>query len=90
VLRALGLIALAAASPLRAQLAAPRSASYLFSANVEDARALWINPAGLGVLPIASIYAEVAADRPATGEGRDTGGWAAESRWGVAWLWERP
>jgi hypothetical protein len=42
-----------------------RSASYLFSSNVEDARALWINPAGLGVLPLATLFAEVAADQGA-------------------------
>jgi hypothetical protein len=71
VARALALLALTVASPLQAQLAAPRSAAYLFTANVEDARALWINPAGLGVLPVASIYAEVAGDRPITGDGWD-------------------
>lgn len=69
--RALALLALAAASPVQAQLAAPRSSAYLFSANVEDARALWINPAGLAVLPVASIYAEVTGDRPIAGDGWD-------------------
>jgi hypothetical protein len=45
-----------------AQSPEARSATYLFSANVEDARALWVNPAGLGILPIASLYAEGTAD----------------------------
>jgi hypothetical protein len=48
---------------LRAQTAQSRSATYLFTSNVEDARALWINPAGMGVLPLATIYAELAADQ---------------------------
>ena len=56
------LLALAAAPPLDAQAPEPRSATYLFSASVEDARALWVNPAGLGILPIASLYAEGTAD----------------------------
>jgi hypothetical protein len=41
----------------------PRSADYLFAATVEDARSLWVNPAGLGVLNEASIMGELALDR---------------------------
>jgi hypothetical protein len=54
-------------TPLSAQEIIPRSSTYLFSANVEDARALWINPAGLGILPLATIYAEAAGGRAAGG-----------------------
>jgi hypothetical protein len=60
--RLMGVLALLVTPGLAAQTA-PRSATYLFSANVEDARALWINPAGLAVLPLATIYAEFAADQ---------------------------
>jgi hypothetical protein len=60
------LVLTAATTPLRAQLTESRSGTYLFSAAVEDARAMWVNPAGLGIIPLASLYAEVAADRTAT------------------------
>jgi hypothetical protein len=45
------------------QVLSPSSATYLFTSNIEDARTLWINPAGLGILPMASLYAELGADR---------------------------
>src|SRR5262245_19776575 len=56
------LLALLTAPALQAQTS-PRSATYLFSANVEDARALWVNPAGVGVFPLATLYAEFTADQ---------------------------
>ena len=42
-------LALLGAAPVAGQYRGSRSAEYLFAANVADARALWVNPAGLGV-----------------------------------------
>ena len=64
VISAFGLCLSGVAPPTSlAQALSPPSATYLFTSNVEDVRAAWINPAGLGVLPIASLYAEVGTDR---------------------------
>ena len=41
-----------------AQTLPARSGDYLFVTNAVDARALWVNPAGLGVVPEASIMGE--------------------------------
>jgi hypothetical protein len=49
---------------LSAQLAPNRATAYLHPTDVRDARALWVNPAGLGVLREASVYAELAIDQP--------------------------
>jgi hypothetical protein len=50
---------------LTAQQVAPnRANAYLFTTDVHDARAIWVNPAGLGVLREASIYAEVGVGDP--------------------------
>ncbi len=49
---------------LAAQVASNRSAAYLFPTDVHDARAIWINPAGLGTLREASIYAEIGVGNP--------------------------
>lgn len=46
-----------------AQQEAPRSQDYLFISNVDDARAAWVNPAGLGWIPEASVMAEMELDR---------------------------
>jgi hypothetical protein len=46
-----------------AQQGAPRSQDYLFISAVDDARAAWVNPAGLGWIPEASVMAEVVFDR---------------------------
>src|SRR3970282_919601 len=65
----------AAAAALAALLAVPaladaqevapnRATTYLHPTDVRDARALWVNPAGLGVLRDASVYAEIAAQDP--------------------------
>jgi hypothetical protein len=43
--------------------AAPRSQDYLFISDVDDARAAWVNPAGLGWIPEASVMAEMVLDR---------------------------
>jgi len=67
-----GLYALAAialivypSNRLPAQQVAPnRATAYLFPTDVRDARAIWVNPAGLGVLREASVYAEVGVGDP--------------------------
>jgi hypothetical protein len=50
--------------PAAAQVAPNRSATYLFPTDVRDARALWVNPAGLGLSREASVYAEVGVGDP--------------------------
>lgn len=53
------------AARLPAQQVAPnRASAYLFTTDVRDARAIWVNPAGLGVLRDASIYAEASIGNP--------------------------
>jgi hypothetical protein len=47
-----------------AQVAPNRATAYLHPTDVRDARALWVNPAGLGVLGEASVYAEIAVKDP--------------------------
>lgn len=54
---------------LSAQVAPNRATAYLHPTDVRDARAVWVNPAGLGVLRDASVYAELAVDEPG-GQGR--------------------
>lgn len=46
-----------------AQRPEPRSRDYLFVTSVDDARAAWVNPAGLGWIPEASVMAELVTDR---------------------------
>jgi hypothetical protein len=46
------------------QVAPNRATTYLFPTDVRDARAIWVNPAGLGVQREASIYAELAVGDP--------------------------
>ena len=62
------IVALAAGAsgrPAVAQQVAPnRATAYLFTTDVHDARAIWLNPAGLGVLREASIYAEASVGDP--------------------------
>jgi hypothetical protein len=41
-----------------------RATAYLHPTDVRDARALWVNPAGLGVLRDASVYAEISVQDP--------------------------
>ena len=70
--RAVGLCALivllrpvSPSAHLPAQQVAPnRSTAYLFPTNVRDVRALWVNPAGLGVQREASTYAELVVTDP--------------------------
>ena len=50
---------------LAAQTVTPnRATAYLFPTDVRDPRAVWVNPAGLGVLRDASIYAELSVGDP--------------------------
>lgn len=46
------------------QVASNRATAYLHPTDVRDARALWVNPAGLAVLREASVYAELAVSDP--------------------------
>jgi hypothetical protein len=51
--------------PAVAQQVAPnRALAYLFPTDIDDARAIWVNPAGLAVKREASIYAEVGVGDP--------------------------
>jgi hypothetical protein len=71
--RRVAVLAAILAMPLcaAAQEVAPnRATAYLHPTDVRDPRALWVNPAGLGVLREASIYAEFAVQDPGTGDGR--------------------
>jgi hypothetical protein len=63
----LTLVALAvrpSARPAAQQVAPNRASAYLFTTDVHDARAIWLNPAGLGVLREASIYGEASVGDP--------------------------
>jgi len=51
--------------PAAAQSVAPNLATgYLFPTDVRDARAIWVNPAGLGLTREASVYAELGVGDP--------------------------
>jgi hypothetical protein len=52
------------------EVASNRATAYLHPTDVRDARSVWVNPAGLGVLRDASVYAELAVQDPATGGAR--------------------
>jgi hypothetical protein len=45
-------------------VAVNRSDTYLFPAEVSDARALWVNPAGLGIKQEASVYFDLTVADP--------------------------
>lgn len=50
---------------LAGQVVVPnRATQYLFPSDVQDARAIWVNPAGLGVQREASIYGELGVGDP--------------------------
>jgi len=51
------------AGPVAGQYRGAHSADYLFGVEVRDARGLWVNPAGIAVVPEASIMGEVVLDR---------------------------
>jgi hypothetical protein len=50
------------------QAFAPRSSDYLFAATANDARAIWVNPAGLAAVPEASLMAEFVLQHPANAD----------------------
>lgn len=56
--------ALVTAGPASAQVAVNRASQYLFASDATDARAAWINPAGLAVRREASVYAEFTVRDP--------------------------
>ena len=65
---AVGAVLLAVPAALAAQYRTPRSADYLFGADAWGARALWVNPAGMGTVNEASVMAEVLIERNAAGD----------------------
>jgi hypothetical protein len=58
------LFAIVLPAAVAAQLAPNRATAYLHPTDVRDPRAVWVNPAGLGVLREASVYAELAVEDP--------------------------
>lgn len=78
MLRSLGLVValFGVAHHVQAQVHGARSESYLFLTGAWDARALWINPAGLAVLPEASIMGEFRIDREETDGDVRLGQWS--------------
>lgn len=52
------------------EVAQNRATAYLHPTDVRDSRAVWVNPAGLGVLREASVYADFVVQDPGTGRGR--------------------
>jgi hypothetical protein len=63
----LAVLAVLLAVPLLAaaqEVTPNRATTYLHPTDVRDPRALWVNPAGLGVLREASVYAEIAVQDP--------------------------
>ena len=56
--------ALVTAGPASAQVAVNRASQYLFVSDADDARAVWVNPAGLAVRREASVYAEFTVRDP--------------------------
>ena len=61
---AIGVVALLLPAGSGAQVAVNRSTTYLMPSDVQDARAIWVNPAGLGVQQQASIYFDLTAADP--------------------------
>jgi len=53
--------------PAAGQSVRPRSADYLLVTEVSDVRALWVNPAGLGIVREASIMADFVLQSPDSG-----------------------
>ena len=61
---AAALLGLACARMAHAQGATNRAAAYLVASNVSDARALWVNPAGLATRPEASVLLDLTVVQP--------------------------
>jgi hypothetical protein len=81
-------LALAVAGAARAQVAPNRAATYLVATDVTDARAIWVNPAGLATKPEASVLLDLTVARPgAAGRlGQVTAGFNAR---GLAFSYQR-
>lgn len=60
----LSLALLVSASSALAQVAPNNAALYLHPTDVSDARALWVNPAGLGRFPEASVHLDLTVGDP--------------------------
>lgn len=61
---ALSLLLLALAASAQTQVAPNRATLYLYPTDVSDARALWVNPAGLGRFEEASVHLDVTVGDP--------------------------
>ena len=61
---ALSLALLVSASGALAQVVPNNAALYLHPTDVRDARALWVNPAGLGAFPEASVHVDLTVGDP--------------------------
>jgi len=89
---AVALAAAASTSRLTAQVVLPAPpARYLLTTEVDDARALWVNPAGLARHLEASIGADVGVDRFATGSMAlsQFGATVASRGLAVSWIHDR-
>jgi len=64
VLPGLLLLSAAGAAAARAQVAPNRATRYLHPTDVTDARALWVNPAGLGRFEEASVHLDLTVGDP--------------------------
>ena len=83
--------ATASAGRLAAQVLPAQPARYLLTTEVEDARALWVNPAGLARRLEASIGVDAGADRFANGSVRlsQYGATIASRGLAVSWIHDR-
>ncbi len=81
----------AAAGRLGAQVLPPQPARYLLTVDAADARALWVNPAGLARRLEASIGADIGADRFANGamQVSQYGATVASRGLAVSWVHDR-
>lgn len=76
------------AGGLGAQVVANQATRYLFPTAATDARAVWLNPAGPGLVPQASVYLElVVRDPGATGQLRQVS--AGFSSRGLSFAYQR-
>jgi hypothetical protein len=77
------------ANSVTAQAFQPRSQGYLFTPFVDDARALWVNPAGLAVVREASIMAEIVLNQPDSGNVRVSQWMAGFNTRGISVAYQR-
>jgi hypothetical protein len=81
----------AAAARLSAQVLPAQPERYLLTTEVEDARALWVNPAGLARQLEASVGADISVDRFASGAMQlsQYGGTVASRGLAASWVHDR-